>query len=178
PQGGAPANVPATCAALNYLGSATIGCPPYQPPTTGVGDGTGQFTAAMAASKVVRVPAGTYPICNLAPQQDNQVLACDGPASAFVPTTGCTNMVLVNSATAFRQNFVIRGCTFVTTTATNAINLNGRAIRNVLLDSDVFDQQNGTAITAIGMDGLRLRNLYIYGRGTGQAVSVLRGTRN
>src|SRR5215813_13526668 len=98
PWGGAPANVPATCAALNYLGSATIGCPPYQPPTTGVGDGTGQFTAALAASKVVRVPAGTYPICNLAPQQDNQVLACDGPASAFVPTTGCTNMVLVNSA--------------------------------------------------------------------------------
>src|SRR5262245_45392033 len=108
PWGNAPANVPQWGAAAARLGQVIMGRPPYQAPNNGSGDGSNQFTQAMKASKVVTIGPGTYPVCNLAPQQNGQVLQGSGAGTILTHTTGCTNMFLVNSATTFITGFTIR----------------------------------------------------------------------
>src|SRR5262249_19585790 len=66
PMGGQPANVPATCAALQSLGHANLACPPYGLPTpSGGGDVSTALTQAVAQaiaqkSPILTVPPGLY----------------------------------------------------------------------------------------------------------------------
>src|SRR5262249_12875083 len=87
PQGNAPANVPATCAALAAVGVLSVKCPPYGALGKGTANDTVAIYAALSAAtagQTVRVPAGTY-LLNPAAQpaganrvlKSNVTLACD-----------------------------------------------------------------------------------------------------
>lgn len=152
---------------LSQSATGSVSVLDYGAKGDGVTDDTAAFVAAIAASKQVRVPAGTYIVTSLTVVKSGFQLIGDGKLVSIIRGTSTTEPIIsLGSAALKTLNYQISGLTiWAETTKTSGANLQARAIedltitgvecRNAYSGIDLFGCKNVVASDVTVFSGSR-----------------------